>query len=180
MEHKITKRHAYLQIAISCRPAAMHFRMKLAVVLFLHVLSFSLAKSDDDVTCISDVDASKRRIKYNNDAVYDVRVDRPLLSAALLSIVRIHLPCNLSQDLQEARLCEDAECDGNNSSTVTVVAARNRMFHKLGPLLYDVLTLGAMEVSERVNITDMLLPSAPCEDREDEVYRETARLVRQI
>jgi len=155
--------------------------MELALVL-LFISCFSLARSDDEVqTCISGVDASNRHVQFNNNLAYPVRVDRPLMKAALLSIVRIHLPCNQSQDLEEVRLCEDAECDGNNGSVVTMVtmvAARNRMFYLLVPLLYDVLTLGAMDVSERTNITDMLLPFTPCEDREDEVYRETVRLVR--
>ena len=161
------------------RPETMYLRKEL-IVIFLCIFYSCLAQCDAQETCISSVDASNRLVRFGPDGgATDVRVDRPLMKAALLSIVRIHLPCNQSQDLDEVRLSEGTgECDGNNGSIVTIVATQNRMFYLLGPLLYDVLTLGAMDVSERTNITDMLLPFAPCEDREDEVYRETVRLVR--
>ena len=69
----------------------------------------------------------------------------------------------------------DAGDDFNwTSSTADVAAAyigsASSLYAALGPAAVDVVTLGALKVAERTNVTSLYLPYPPCPGRETRVH----------
>ena len=95
------------------------------------------------------------------------RGPRAELFARLFSACRCSICGPASSSL---RVC-DALAEGCNTTTQTEVSsyvAASRQHHaSLGPAAFDFLTLGAMDASERTNITIISLPAPPCNGLEE-------------
>ena len=112
--------------------------------------------------------------------------ERTLPKSTLLAAFDFYRPnTSASSDPAESLLvCDNsaADCKGRsfvagNVSLASYVATSSVVFSTLGVMLYDVLTLGAMDVAERANVTGLALPAPVCPGKEDRVYADTIRLV---
>ena len=146
-------------------------------------LADDTASSSSGKKCICSVDAARLTLRFSDGSEYTLpKRDRVLLlKAALLSLVRIQLPQKQGDSGSELRIssCTDVECDNGTEATfvATVVASRSRAIRMIGPMLYDVLTLGARDAALRTNISYLVLPATPCEGSEKKVYLEMSKLV---
>ena len=133
------------------------------------------------------------RVRDFDDGV-QVKLVGPLFKTfSLLSVVHCaHQNLSDYNRPQSVRIvvCDDqAEDDGNihcntrsNSSdpAATYIARVSANYDGLGPMLWDLLTLGSMDVAERTNITTIILPAFPCQGVAERIHTDIFRLVRII
>ena len=161
-----------LLICITCRDAA--------------------ASSEYERPCIISVDANAATFRdsgqdYNSDDhmpplllrhKYYVKFPK----STVLTVVFIYTYNSVDGD-KYLFVCDNSDADckdrsfAGNSSVAAYVASSSVAFSILGAMLYDVLTLGAMDVAERVNVTGLALPAPVCPGKEDSVYAATIRMV---
>ena len=159
-----------LLISITCRDAATN--------------------SERPRPCIISVDANAAtfRVSYQDYNSEDYTVHLRLKhyvkfpKPTLLTVVYIYTHTSVD-NYQYLLVCDNSDADckdrsfAGNSSVAAYVASRSVAFSILGAMLYDVLTLGAMDVAERVNVTGLALPKPVCPGKEDSVYAATIRMV---
>ena len=168
-----------------------------AAVVCVLVIAFTVmdcgAAAANDRNCITGVDINTATISFSNanagssDREYKLLPnERTLPKSTLLAAFYFYRPnCSESSDPAEFLLvCDnsDADCKGRsfaagNVSLASYVATSSVVLSTLGVMLYDVLTLGAMDVAERANVTGLALPAPVCPGKEDRVYADTIRLV---
>lgn len=85
------------------------------------------------------------------------------------------------------RVCDDTDrgdkdCRAYNSSDVatTNIASTSTNYAALGPITWDLLTLGFMDLTERANVSTIFLPLPPCPERDEIVTTSILKLVSQI
>lgn len=74
----------------------------------------------------------------------------------------------------------DKDCRPYNSSDVatTNIASTSTNYAALGPVTWDLLTLGFMDLTERANVSTIFLPLPPCPGRAEIVTTSILKLVR--
>ena len=165
------------------------------LVIALTVIDCGVAAAANDRGCITSVDINTATISFSyanaasssSDREYKLLPnERTLPKSTLLAAFDFYRP-NSSESSDPAEfllVCDnsDADCKGRsfaagNVSLASYVATSSVVLSTLGVMLYDVLTLGAMDVAERANVTGLALPAPVCPGKEDRVYADTIRLV---
>ena len=172
------------------RPAAADLQLVL-LIAFLCLQLLVVPCNAQQFYCISDVDVANNRASFsfgNYEERAQVKLVGPLFKTfSLLSVVHyVHQNHSEYDRLRPASIvvCDDqAEDDGNTHSNssdpaATYIARVSANYDGLGPMLWDLLTLGSMDVAERTNITTIVLPASPCQGMAESIHTDVFRLVR--
>ena len=164
--------------------------MAIMCALFFLLLTATAALAQEDPTeqpgtppCIAALDVDDAKARYFQpvgreyyESSLDVLGPNFLRDYSLLIVVQFAV----QHHHPYIYVC-DALADGCNTSTQTQVSsyvAASRQHHaSLGPAAFDFLTLGAMDASERTNITIISLPALPCNGLEEKIHGKAFQLV---
>ena len=171
----------------------MSFSRAVAVLTMLLIsITCRDAAANSERPCIISVDANAATFRDSNQDYNSDDHLPPLLlrhkyyvkfpKSTLLTVVYIYTRTSVD-GYEYLFVCDNSDADcknrsfAGNSSVAAYVASSSVAFSILGAMLYDVLTLGAMDVAERVNVTGLALPAPVCPGKEDSVYAATIRMV---
>ena len=141
--------------------------------------------------CITDVDIERNQIRLGSSSlgaeeIPAIFVGQRWHKFSLLSIIR-YIYLEPSDQLQSPpiRVCDDTDetdidCSADNSSdavTTNIIASASANYLALGPIAWDLVTLGFMDLSERTNVTTIVLPWPPCPERAEIINRNIFKLV---
>ena len=177
-----------------CYPSG---RFKLAalqqlLIVFLVQLQLEMMPCNavDTGYCITDVDIERGQIRLDSSQLEvkelpAIFVGQRLHKFALLSIIHyIYLEPSKQPQSPTIRLCDntdetDIDCSADNSSdaATTNIASASANYLALGPLAWDLVTLGFMDLSDRTNVTTVVLPWPPCPERAEIINRNIFKLV---
>ena len=166
--------------------AMMSFSRAVAVLAMLLICITCRDAAANRERCIISVDANAATFRASGQYYYTSTLTQEKYyvkfpKSTLLTMVYIYT--HSVDDYSYLLVCDNSDADcknrsfAGNSSVAAYVASSSVAFSILGAMLYDVLTLGAMDVAERVNVTGLALPAPVCPGKEDSVYAATIRMV---
>ena len=157
----------------------------------------TLSHHDTVQPCIADLDSDNMKARIFNPSQnldYEMTVSLTakhfLPNFAVLDILQFVVQNNSVLDLSVKELfislydAERAEEECNHTTSLPVIAnyvASTRQHHvSLGPAAWDLLTLGAMDTSNRANRSIISLPAPPCmgSELEKRIYSRAFQMVR--
>lgn len=174
-----------------CYPSCLLHQL-LIVLLLVQLEPMRPCNALDTDYCIIDVDIERNQIRIDSSLgvkeLPAIFFGQRLHKFSILYIIHyIYLDLEPSEELQSVtiRVCDntdntDMECSADNSSNaaITNMASASANYLALGPITWDLVTLGFMDLTERTNVTTIALPLPPCAGRAEIINSNIFKLVR--
>ena len=176
-----------------CHPSCLLHQL-LIVLLLVQLEPMRPCNALDTDYCIIDVDIERNQIRIDSSQLGVKELPaifsgQRLHKFSILSIIHyIYLDLEPSEELQSVaiRVCDntdeaDVDCsaaDNSSDAAITNIASASTNYVALGPIAWDLLTLGFMDLTERTNVTSIVLPMPSCPGRTEIINSNIFKLVR--